>query len=136
MANIALKGTYDATVREFQSMGTNIQRMDNDWLVACRRTINQINRQANLQTRITRPEVIETTIALDEDYEDVLSAGISYHLMLAGRRPAKGGPERLQEFLSAFLSGIDQIRYDIDNQLLDDDTDDDTYDLALLGHLG
>lgn len=127
MADIDLRGLLDQKKQEFATQGAGDARFAQDFLNAVNRAIGQINRKADLETRITIVETIEDGVTgLDAKYEDVLSAGVSYHLLLIGRRPAKGAEPLLAFVRNEFYAGIDEIRVDIMNLAMDADTDQES----------
>lgn len=137
MADIALRALYDQKAREFGTQGAGLARFDADFIDATNRAINRINRGADLSTRITRVDDLNDEVTgLDEDYEDVLSDGISLNLMLMGRRPPKGAEAIIQVLESRFSGGIAEIFFENINDQQNADTDDDTYDIFGLGKLG
>ena len=77
-----------------------------------------------------------TLTNLDEDYEDVLFDGITYYLMKAGQKPARGFERQITHVEQAFIEGIQGIQDDIRNEATEDDSDDDTTDTIGLGKLG
>lgn len=136
MADIQLAGIYDSKKDEFGTMGAGISRFQTDFIDATNRSINRINRKADLSSRISRISKTEDSVTLDEKYEDVLSDGITLYLIHAGRRPAKNAETLVNIVQSRFLDGIDEIRQDIMNLASTSDTSDDTTDLVGLGALG
>ena len=137
MADILLTGVYDSAQRAFKKEGSGSARFESDFVNATNRTINRINRDADLETRITRIDNVEDTVdGLDAKYEDVLFEGITYFLMKAGQRPARGFERQLSHVENAFVDGISGIQTDIRNIATDADTDDETATVIGLGPLG
>lgn len=115
MANIQLTPLYEQKQREFNVQGAGLSRFEQDFIVATNRAINEMNRSADLSTRITRITETEDEVALDEKYEDVISIGISYHLHLMGQRASKGSESLIPIFKGDFLAGIQGMYYDLKN---------------------
>lgn len=138
MADIALSGVYDAAQRTFAKDGSGSARFEQDFINAVNRSINQINRMADLETRITRiSDANDTVTGLDVVYEDVLFNGIVFHLMGAGQRPANGYEKQIAAVEKMFHTGIDELQTDLRNAQQDaNGSDDDTYDIIGLGALG
>jgi len=138
MADIILSAVYDAAQRAFSKDGSGSARFEQDFINSCNRSINRINRDADLATRITRIANTDDTVdGLDEDYEDVLFEGITYHLMKAGQKPARGFERQLPHVEAAFELGIASIQTDLRNDQQDTNgSDDDTFDIVGLGKLG
>jgi len=136
MADIPLTNVYDGALRAFRKQGAGSNRFLADFVDATNRTINRINRDADLATRISRIDDTEDTVALDEKYEDVLFDGITYFLMKTGQPPAKGFERQLAHVEAALEAGIDGIMTDIRNLATDADTNDETATVIGLGPLG
>lgn len=137
MADILLAGVYDAAMRSFHTQGQGSERFERDFIDATNRSINYINRNADLETRIARIDATDDTVELDEDYEDVLFDGIVYHLLRAGQKPARGFERQIQHVWDVFVAGVSSIQTDLRNDLQDSQgSDDDTYDIIGLGALG
>ena len=137
MADIVLTGVYNAAQRAFRTEGSGSQRFEQDFVDAARRTCSRINRQADLEDEITLPVRTGNTLTnLDEDYEDVLFDGITYYLMKAGQKPARGFERQITHVEQAFIEGIQGIQDDIRNEATEDDSDDDTTDTIGIGKLG
>jgi len=138
MADISLRGVYDSAQRAFQKDGSGSARFEQDFINAVNRSINCINRDADLETSITRvTDADDDVTGLDVRYEDVLFEGIVYFLMKAGQKPAKGFERHLSHVKNAFWAGIDSLMCDLRHDQQDTNgTADDTYDIIGLGHLG
>lgn len=121
MANITLNALYDQKQREFNVLGSGIARFQADFIIATNRAINQINREGGLSSAITRIDSIEDDVALDEEYEDVLSDGISLYLHFTGSRPAKGAEMLIPALSARFKEGIGSIYTDVKNDEWEDD---------------
>ena len=135
MANLQLDALYDQKQREFATQNSGGTRFQSDFLDATNRSINVINRDADLATRISRIDSIEDSVALDAKYEDVLSDGITKHLLLMGRRPAKGAEQLVRSRAAMFEAGVSGIQTDIRNLAQAADTSDES-DFIGLGGLG
>jgi len=134
MANIQLQSVYDQKEREFKVQDAGLTRFKSDVLDAARRACSRINHEADLETQITLPTTLTSTITgLDEKYEIYLSNIMSRELGKMGQRPAKGMVLPTEDDVQF---GIRMIMADIRNALTAADTDDDTSDITLLGHLG
>jgi len=138
MADIRVKALFNQKQREFKVQGAGSDRFETDFLDALNRAGHRINRSADLSSRIT--EVVDTaeatTVNLDEDYEDVLSDGITLNLVQMGQRPAKGAEGRINQLERIFEEGINSVRQDILADRIDADSDDDTNSNVGLGKLG
>lgn len=121
MANITLNALYDQKQREFNVLGSGTARFQADFIIATNRAINQINREGGLSSAITRIDSIEDDVALDEEYEDVLSDGISLYLHFTGSRPAKGAEMLIPALSARFKEGIGSIYTDVKNDEWEDD---------------
>ena len=126
MANISLAGFIGQKRRAFRTVGIDLVRFESDVIDAINRACRRINRDADLETRITYVNQGDTTIALDEDYEDVLSDAVDINLIDMGSRPAKGFEVPYTEAKRALPEQIDSIRSDILNRAVEADTDDET----------
>jgi len=127
MSDLLLTAIYDQKKREFAAQNIAGGRFDLDFVDATNATINRINREADLDDRIPRITDINGTVELDEDYADVLSAGISIYLMTYGHRPAKGADAAMRSMNEIFKEGIAGIADDLRNDLQEADPDDETY---------
>jgi hypothetical protein len=136
MANLQLDALYDQKQREFATQNNGGSRFQLDFIDATNRAINEINRKADLSTRVSRVDDIDDTVALDAKYEDVLSDGISLHLMMGNRRPAKGAEQLVRVRQLRFEDGISEIQADIRNIATDADSDDDSVTNIGLGPIG
>jgi len=138
MADIILSAVYDAAQRAFSKEGSGSSRFEQDFINACNRSINRINRDADMATRVSRVTNTDDTVTgLNVDYEDVLFEGITYHLMKAGQKPARGYEKQLPHVEASFELGIAGIQTDIRNDQQDTNgSDDDTYSIIGLGKLG
>ena len=136
MADISLQTLYEQKSREFNVQGAGLTRFESDFLNATNRAINRINRDADLEDEISAVSGIEDTVTgLDEEYEDVLSDGISLYLCFAGQRPAKGAETQVGLLEARFVEGISSIFYKIINDVQNEDSDDETSIIGL-GALG
>ena len=135
MANIDLKGIYNLKLREFGLEGSGVDRFDLNFIDAANHAIGQINRKADLATRIARVDSTESTVTLDDQYTDVLSDGITFFLVELGQRPARGADLQMGALVTRFRKGIDDIRADILNQIQSSNSED-TVSVAALGALG
>ena len=136
MADIDLGALKTQKEREFGTRGAGLTRFDEDFIDAANRAIRRINRDADLDTEISEISTSEGTMDLDSAYEDVVSDGISFYMMLMGRRPAKNAEPLIKSTEDRFIAGIWGIASDLRNELSVSDTDDDTYDIIGLGKLG
>lgn len=133
MADINLGGLYSQIEREFGAPGN--LRLQQDFPDAVNRALRRINRQAGLATRATYTTGTEGEVGLDEDYEDVLHDLVVLQLIRMGQRPRPGGEVDYALLERQMDERIDDIRQDILNQAIEDDTDDET-DFIGLGALG
>ena len=137
MANIQLQGVFSRVQNWFTVKGSGLDRFDQDFLDCTNATINRINQDADLASRISRVTTIEAQVGLDEKYDDVLAQGIAVALVDQGQRFNVKDPERtLTRMRNQFETGIDRIATDIRNDLQAANSDDDTYDFVGLGHKG
>ena len=135
MANIILTTLFEQKKREFHTEGQGNDRFRADFLNAVNRAGRRINRDADLETRITAVNSVEGTVALDETYEDVLSDLITVNLIQMGQKVRSGSEDDYRQLVRQMPNKIDSIRQDIMNQAIDDDTDDES-DFVGLGALG
>ena len=134
MPDIVLQSVYDQKEREFKVQGAGLTRFKSDVLDAARRACSRINHEADLETQITLPTTLTSTITgLDEKYEIYLSNIMSRELGKMGQRPAKGMVLPTEEEV---MFGIQMIMTDLRNAITAADEDDENDDVTLLGHLG
>ena len=134
MANISLDSTYQADLNRFVMMGVDSPRFKSDWISAVNKTINKINRGADLETRVTRITGTEGTMALDDAYDDVVQTGVTIYLIMAGQKLQKNETVDLRLLKLQFEDEIDDIRQNILNIAVEADSDDET-SFAQLGAL-
>jgi len=130
MANILVRPLYEQKQREFGVAGASLTRFQDDFIAAVNRAVNEINRRADLETRLTRITSLEGSVALDEKYEDVLSTGVSLNLHLMGSRPSKGAEQLVPMLERRFIDGISDMYYDLFNLREDADSDDEIIGIA------
>ena len=135
MANMQVQSLYAQKKREFAMVGNGTERFELDFLDALVRALRTINRRCNLATRITYPTSTEQTVALDEDYEDVVGDVVTVNLVQMGQKLKQGSELDYKVLVASIPGRIDEIRMDIINQAQDSDTDDET-DFVGLGALG
>ena len=135
MANMQVQSLYAQKKREFAMVGNGTERFELDFLDALVRALRTINRRCNLATRITYPTSTEQTVALDEDYEDVVGDVVTVNLVQMGQKLKQGSELDYKVLVASIPRRIDEIRTDIINQAQDSDTDDET-DFVGLGALG
>lgn len=133
MANIELAPLLRQKMREFSTSSDDFHL---DFIDAVNRAINKINIEADLETRISRVKGPDETVSLDATYEHVLSDGISFMLLKGGFRPARKMQVIFRDLKEDFEEGIDSIRQNIVNVAQEDDADDNTTDITLLGTIG
>ena len=135
MSDIILTSLYEQKKREFRTQGQGSERFEADMLDATNRAIHRINRDADLETAITRVTDLEATLGLDDKYEDVLSDLITVNLIDMGQRPARGEEVNYAALVRAMPDKIDGIRQDIMNKAIAADTTDEVSFVGL-GALG
>lgn len=135
MADIILTTLFEQKKLEFHTEGQGGDRFRSDFLNAVNRAGRRINRDADLETRITEVTAVEGTIDLDETYEDVLSDIVTVNLVQMGQKVRRGTEDDYRQLVRQLPSKIDSIRQDIMNQAIDADTDDES-DFVGLGGLG
>ena len=134
MADIDLKELFNQKQREFKVEGSGSTRFEKDFTAAVNWSIGKINRQADLETRITKITSPDGTVALDDEYMDGLSDAVSLRLIQFGHRMRNDDID--VKIIAATLNdNINMIRQDILNQAIADDVDDET-DFVALGALG
>ena len=137
MADIELSGLFQQKQREFKLEGAGLTRFTNDFIDAVNRSTKRINREANLETPIsTIADTDDTVTGLDDKYEDVLSHLVSLNLLNIGQRPAKGGELEIPKMESEASDLISGIYFDLLNDQMAADADDESTDIIGLGHLG
>lgn len=132
MADISLKGLFDQKQREFAVQGAGGSRFASDFVDSVNRAIRRINRDANLETPITAVANTEGSIALDEAYEDVLSAIVTVNLIDCGHRIANDKVRDYDRLKSEIPGLIDSIRRDLLNADNDLDSDDGVIGLGVV----
>ena len=135
MANISVTALYAQKQRQFGQSGNDSVRVQKDFITAINRAARRINRQADLETRITAVSDTNGTMALDEAYEDVLSDLVTLNLIDMGSRPPKSIEKVIDTIRATVDERIDDIRQDIMNIAMEADTDDET-DFVGLGARG
>lgn len=133
--NIDAQGLYEAKQREFETMGSGSERFESDFIDAVNISTSEINQRADLETRISKITTLNDTVALSDEYLNILSHMVSVCLMEKGQRPARGAEGMYNDMKRQVPSLCDKIRMDILNQAITDDTTD-TSDFVALGGLG
>lgn len=134
MANITVTSLYEQANRTFKNGG--IERFASDFIVAVNSTTAEINRTANLETRIARIDTREETLTLSDDYWDIVFSGICAQLITLGQRAQGDKEDYVAKAHERFLDGIESLYFDLINQRQDGDPDDESEDIIGLGHLG
>lgn len=136
MANIVLSGLFEQKQREFNMQGNGVQGFKSDFIDGVNFATRRINRDADLESRISIVTSTEDSVALSDEYTDVLSDLVTLHLINAGQRPRGGDDARsVTDIDRSMPLRIDAIRRDILNQAQEADTGD-TSDFVALGGLG
>lgn len=133
--SINLQPIYLAKVREFTTSTQN-QRFDDDFVVAVNNTLDQLYVAANLDSAINHVSVHDESISdLDAKHQFILSAGITYHLLMIGQQKS-GKADHLalarDEWESA--KGDMMILTQREDQEDVDDDDDPENDIIGLGY--
>lgn len=81
---VDLQQMYDDKVRQYMTSGGGNDRFIEDFLMAAKYAISEINMYMQLSTTI--PVDQDEQIALDETYTPVVSACIDYYLMQQGQK--------------------------------------------------
>ena len=100
---VELSEIYDEKVREFAVRGDS-DRFMTDFITAARNTIRKLQIHGGQEVTLETVDGIATSItSLDEQYEYVVSAGITHHLMRLGQKPKDGRSpaEAKEEWLDA-----------------------------------
>jgi len=131
MANIGIQSVFEDKQREFKMEGAGSDRFERDFIAALNTATRRINRQADLETRISMTTQISSTLALSDEYQDVVEDLITIKLIQLGhrRRNEDADISRLDRDID---DRIDMIRQDILNQAQEGDTDNEL-DLVGLG---
>jgi len=135
MANIQLQGVYQALQRRFSVEGAGLDRFESDFLDSVNYATRDINRRCDLSTRIDMIASITDTVALSDEYLDVLARVVAVNMMDFGQRPSAGEEAGMEADKQSLPVLIDSIRSDILNQAIAADTDDES-DYVALGGLG
>jgi len=131
MADLQTTNLYAQKQREFGTRGAGLARFDEDFIDAANRAIIQMNRWANLATAVSEIATTEATVTgLDDKYEDVLSDGLSFHLLKMGRRPPKDAEALVKQFHDDFADGVASMYSDLKNISQDADDENDSIGLA------
>lgn len=134
MANISVDRLYTRAKDAVNTAGGGSGRFDRQFINAVNDAGTQINRGADLETRISRISGTAGTVALSDEYEDVVFLLVLQSLRLYGQRVRKEMIQWLDKKMETIQDDIDDIRQDIMNQAVDDDEDDET-DFVGLGAL-
>jgi hypothetical protein len=134
MANIAIERLYARAKDTCNTQGGGAGRFDRQFVDSVNDAAARINRQADLETRITRISSTTGTLALSDEYEDVVFILMVQGLRFAGQRVRKEMIPWIEKQMQEIDDKIDDIRQDILNQAVEDDTDDET-DFVGLGAL-
>lgn len=134
MADIQLSSVYRYIKSRFNTEGAGLTRFEEDFLDSVNLATRRINREADLETRISMVSDPNEELDLSDEYLDVLCQCISYYLTDMGQRPARGDEARIptEADITRLINGI---RRDIQAQAQEADTDD-TSDFVALGGLG
>ena len=136
MADASVQEVYDQLKQDFSVRGASSGRFTEDFLQSCNDMINDINSGADLQTKIELVSSIEDTIVgLDVKYLGRFAYGVSYHLIVRGRRPAKDSEAISKQYGRERDNLIDMIYIDITNAASADDDDNETSNVIGLGAL-
>lgn len=133
MANIYLPTVKAVLEGWFQTKGTT--RFDNDVLHAVNFASREINRKADLATRIALSSSMDGSLALSDEYLDILCRLAAIALADMGQRPAKGAALNIERWRRMRDDLCDEVRQDILNQAVAADSDDET-DFVGLGARG
>lgn len=120
---------------EFRTQGQGDTNFTRDFVDAVNTATREISRRCDLETRIAMIDSPADTIALSDEYTDVVSAMVSVNLIDKGQRPARGQEEQYEVLRRRIPRLVDQIRCDILNQAMASDTTD-SVDFVGLGALG
>jgi hypothetical protein len=133
MANITISSIYDQISGTFKVGGTN--RFDRDFLNALNSATARVNREAALTTRISRVTSREGSIALSDDYWDVVVAGVTVEMVKLGNRPQADMEGFVQQAEDRFMALVHSLWTDLVNQRQAADPDDESDDIIGHGHL-
>ena len=125
MANIGVQALFEAKQREFKTSGAGDIRFEKDFLVALNAATRRINRQADLESRIAMKTGVTSTIALSDEYQDVVEDLVTLKLVQIGQRRRNEDADiaRLDRDID---DRIDMIRADIQTQAQEGDTDNES----------
>jgi hypothetical protein len=135
VANIDLEELFKAKQRSFRTEGSGDIRFERDFTAAVNDATRKINRGADLVTRIGMVATHTETVALSDEYVDILSDLIHIGLIQNGQRPSAGDEVSFQDLARQKKTLVSEIAHDIRNQRQESNTDD-TNDIAQLGGLG
>ena len=135
MANIDLTALEDQKKRQFATAGSGGDRFTKDFVDSVNESTSMISVRCDLETRIPKIQSPADIIQLSDEYLHVLSHLVTIGLIEKGQRPARGQEVEYESAKRQAPRLIDQIRWDIQNQAQEADTDD-TSDFAALGGLG
>ena len=128
MPDIDLQSVFESMLNPFGVNETNDKFVD-DFIRSTNRTINRINRNADLLAPIVRINVVTDAINLSDDFEDPFADGIIYNLAKIGRRQT-GDPrkvESIKQLEERFDESIQSIQSDLRN------TDQETVTNDIIG---
>lgn len=134
MANISVDRLYKRAQDTCNTQGGGSGRFDRQFIDAVNDASSRVNRQADLETRISRITSTAGTLALSDEYEDVVFILVVQGLRMFGQRVRKEMIPWIEKQMAEIDDKIDDIRQDILNQAVDADTDDET-DFVGLGGL-
>ena len=134
MANIDAKELFSQKQREFKVEGSGSTRFEKDFTDACNWAIGKINRQADLENRISKITSPNGEIGLSDEYIDVLSDAMTVRLIQFGHRMRNDDVDIVM-INRTLDDNINMIRQDIMNQAIADDVNDNESFVAL-GALG
>ena len=136
MADINLTGVASQLARRFKQPGSGTVRFQQDLIDATNDALRRINRNADLETRVSSVTKMEGTLTgMDEAYTDVLVDLITVNLIEQGQRPLARMETEVARMKRTMDFRIDEIRWDILNQAQNDDTDNEV-DFVGLGAVG
>ena len=130
MADIDIQSVYNDKAREFKSEGQGSGRFESDFVSAANAATRRINRQADLETRISMVTAPNGTIGLSYEYQDVFEDLVTLSLIQKGQKRRNEDAD-VVDLRRNIDERIDMIRQDILVQAVDADTDNETDFVAL-----
>ena len=126
MADINGKSLWLEKVSTF-GIPPNTPKFQSDYLTALNRTLRRLKRLGDMRTAPTKSTNVESDVDFDEKYEDVVSSGIDFNLMLLGHKPRQSGSNKAFDVNTArqlYETLIDEFVMEVHHTLQADDSED------------